>query len=331
MLDNQEWMDREAAAVALGRIGPEARTAAPKLTSLLQDPTCDVIYAALAARRQVGVESDPPVPALIAIFKNGDRRLWLYAVHTLRKYGPKAKDAVPVLVGRLQDFAVRHKTDIVFPVFDTLCEIGPDAREALPASLHSWMIPSAYRPRTARRRKSRSFQRVRRRSIPLCSGCTTQRRSFPLRGAVVERAGAEDIPAIKALVRGKDEKDRRRALSKLEDLGPFSVPAMIDLLKDDDADVRGAVIRILGRMGRAAKEAAPAIAEILHDKDWHFRASAAVVLGQIGPDAKSSVPALSAGAQRYGWPRAGLCDRGPGRHRPRGPGRHGRPGGTLAR
>jgi HEAT repeat protein len=70
-----------------------------------------------------------------------------------------------------------------------------------------------------------------------------------------------------------------------------AVPALTELLKDDDEWVRRAAAWALGKIGPEAKTATPALTELLRDK-W-VRQTAASTLGNIGPEAKTAIPALT--------------------------------------
>ena len=60
---------RQAAAVALGGIGPEAKTAVPALTDLLNDKERAVRHAAASALGNVGPEAKTAIPALTELLK----------------------------------------------------------------------------------------------------------------------------------------------------------------------------------------------------------------------------------------------------------------------
>jgi hypothetical protein len=68
------------------------------------------------------------------------------------------------------------------------------------------------------------------------------------------------------------------------------MPALLDALKDSDADVRQAAAATLVHIGR---EAVMPLVELLKDKDKQVRANAAYVLGQIGTPAQEAVTALA--------------------------------------
>jgi HEAT repeat protein len=60
------------------------------------------------------------------------------------------------------------------------------------------------------------------------------------------------------------------------------VPALVDVLKDPERDVRQCAAKALGDIGSASAPAAGALALTLGDRDWQVRRAAADALGRIG-------------------------------------------------
>jgi len=56
---------------------------------------------------------------------------------------------------------------------------------------------------------------------------------------------------------------------------------------------RRAAAYALGKMGPEAKMAIPALTELLRDKDTEVRQAAAYALGAMGPEANTAIPALT--------------------------------------
>jgi hypothetical protein len=76
-----------------------------------------------------------------------------------------------------------------------------------------------------------------------------------------------------------------------------AVPVLIELLKDEDSDVRGEAARALGRAGPRARGAIPALVELVSDgqvNEVSVHELAAEALGRMGRDARAAVPALLA-------------------------------------
>jgi HEAT repeat protein len=99
LLKDKTGLVRDAAALALGKIGPEAKTAVPVLTELLKDEW--VRKTAALALGEIGLEARTAVPALTELLK----KEWVRqtAASALGNIGPEAKTAIPALTELLQD------------------------------------------------------------------------------------------------------------------------------------------------------------------------------------------------------------------------------------
>jgi HEAT repeat protein len=64
-----------------------------------------------------------------------------------------------------------------------------------------------------------------------------------------------------------------------------AMQVLIDLLKDEDSNVRQEAAAALGNLGPLAKPAIPALSETLNDQDSTVRYRAVEALGRIGPKA----------------------------------------------
>ncbi len=98
-LDDREWEVRRAACVALGKVGPDAKNAVPKLFKLLEsDEDRDFASNALKEINMAPVEA---IPLLIGKLDSEERRTAFYAVSLLGKIGPPAAEALPKLEAML--------------------------------------------------------------------------------------------------------------------------------------------------------------------------------------------------------------------------------------
>src|SRR5713226_1384495 len=61
----------------------------------------------------------------------------------------------------------------------------------------------------------------------------------------------------------------------------YSVPGLLDMLKDKDPKVRYTAVSQLGKYGSQAKEVVPALADALKDPDTSVRMGAAYALAKI--------------------------------------------------
>jgi len=73
------------------------------------------------------------------------------------------------------------------------------------------------------------------------------------------------------------------------------VPALLTLFhKEQNTEVRYAIVEALGHFGAEARDAMSALIDLLHDNDTNMRGSAVFALGRIATNAESAVPALLA-------------------------------------
>ena len=93
-----EWSEQEAAADALGRIGPAA---VPSLIETLRDPDPKVRLKAIEVLARMGADAKDAVPELIRLLEDPDEEVRKAAIRTLGRIGPAAKDAVPALMQTL--------------------------------------------------------------------------------------------------------------------------------------------------------------------------------------------------------------------------------------
>ncbi|MBN1282247.1 MAG: HEAT repeat domain-containing protein [Proteobacteria bacterium] len=117
---------RDAAAGALGEIGPEAKAAVPALVAALKEEVWCVRAAAAGALGHVDPGAKEAIKGLIAALKDKDSDVSGSAARALSRIGPAA---VPALIAALKDEESDARVEAAF----ILSEIGPEAKEAVPA------------------------------------------------------------------------------------------------------------------------------------------------------------------------------------------------------
>ncbi len=284
-----EAEDRRDAAEALGRIGPDAKAAVPALTKTLTDQDTSVREAAAWALGKMGRGAETSVPVLAELLKDKDVR-WDAAL-ALGRIGPAASAAVPALTELLND-----KDHWPEPA-SALARIGPAAKAAVPTLTEllkdkdrQWSAASALAGIGPEAKSA----------IPVLAGLLREkdeddgsRQHF---ASVLVKIGPTSIPAFMELLNDQDEQMRSLAIWGLGEIGPeanTAVPALTALLKEKNESVRQAAARALGEIGPQAQMAVPALTELLQDKDVLLRWVAAKALGEIDLEAKSSAPALT--------------------------------------
>jgi HEAT repeat protein len=241
------------AAEALSMVHPRPREAVPALRDALKkDPSR--VEAAVALVRIDPKQAGEVVPVLIEELKTEDQKRRLAAIHALRQIGAASKPAVHVLVERLKE------RELATPVLDALCEMGPAARDAVPALLALLREPG-------------------------------QEDSAGLVGEALARVGAPVLADVVPLLQNSDVRFRRYATVVLASLGPQAkeaVPSVILALEDSDRDVRAGAAGALQTIGPDAHEAVPALLANLSTYQTQVRGAAVSALGHIGPAAKDA-------------------------------------------
>lgn len=136
-LGDKDFHVRDAAAAAIGKIGPGAKEAVPALiAALAKDKESDVRVDAAAALGDIGPGAKEAVPALAAaLLKDTNPAVRAAAAYALGDIAPGAKEVVPTLAAAalLKDTnaAVRSYAAVALGHF------GPGAKEAVPALIAS--------------------------------------------------------------------------------------------------------------------------------------------------------------------------------------------------
>ncbi len=103
-----------------------------------------------------------------------------------------------------------------------------------------------------------------------CAGCGKEKSTDQLIGDLKSSEDKDRIIAV-------------RTLPKRTGDAAQVVPALIEALKDKDADVRHDAALGLGSFGEGARDAIPALQVAQHDKDARVRVAARIALSRIEP------------------------------------------------
>jgi HEAT repeat protein len=209
-----------------------------------------------------------------AFYRNRPTRYWRMALtdsdpktqkethEALKEGGPSA---LPVLAEVLQK---DDRAEARWRAADLLGQIGPEARES----------SSAMAALVAALRDRDSYVRA------VAAAAL----------ASIGPAGPDALPPLCDMLSGGERVPALRALARYGDEAAPAIPRVIELLGDDDSEVRWNAARTLGKIGPTAREAVPALVATLKDDDALVREHAAEALGDIGPDAKNAVLPLMA-------------------------------------
>ena len=208
----------------------------------------------------IGRKYADAIPALGRGLRDEDPAVQRAAIESLEKIGRKAKAAVPALIEALP----RLGQDDADHALNALVSMGRSARPAAPVFVAMLDDPDPAR-----------------RAAAVC--CLA--RIGGLTGDVQ--------PKICALLDDKTLTDReiyRDILRNLEPAHPVMVPTLLRALQDDQLSYYARTA--LSNFGSHGKQAVPALMEHLRADDAEIRKAVADALARIGPDARPSLPRL---------------------------------------
>jgi len=276
----------------LAWLGPKAREAVPALRGALTDKRPQVRISAAVALAHIDFPAPEAIPVLIEALRHpGDEELDVSDVPgALAHLGPKAKAALPMLIGIVKDeFACND-------ILKALVLTDPEGRECVPALIAAL--------------KHEDYD-----TVHVAANCLS------LLGPRAEEA----VPALAAAVtrdfdgsfsNGYDpQASAAHALRRIGPRATSAIPALIVALKyrhivrprpggffpgdreERDSSAAAAAAQVLGSFGAAAKAAVSALIEAAQarekdDANWAVRKAAILALGRIGPDAKAAIPVL---------------------------------------
>ena len=280
-----------AVILALARIGPEARAAAPALVRILADETNKLRGPAAYALGSIGdqdaigrlekclEQNENPrlrilaANSLLLLDPNNDQRVkmdiplatdglrdrWTVMRHqsamALRMIGPRAAPALANLTAGLQDPQETLRVDFLW----TIAAIGPEAAPALPAIVRLMNVDD-----------------------------------FPVRYAAsyaagkIGRAASPALPVLLKNLESRDEFLRFISAWAYANIAPASnevasrcLEPLKQGLKLPDPQARAEAALALARLGAGAREAVPALKEIAGDDDLAVRNAVAEALEKI--------------------------------------------------
>jgi len=274
------------AARQLAWLGPKACEAVPSLRAALTDKQLEVRVSAAVALAYIEPSEAESIPALIEGLNHlDDNTLDVQEVpQALARLGPKARAAIPTLVG-----LVRKRCED-WDVHMALVQIDPEGKECVPA-LISALDHEDYHVVDV---------------VANCLGLLGPK----AKDAVPALALAVTRESIEEFSNGYDPQvSAAKALRRIGPQARPAIPALIGALKyrrvvrphgDSeyyDYSAATAAADVLGSFGAEAKAAIPALIEAIQtrekdDDNWPVRQAAILALGRMGPDAKAAIPVL---------------------------------------
>lgn len=296
-LEDERESVRRQAAITLGRLGPDASGAIAALTTVLEDDSDETVRraaavalasiggegidilakalrsdneivgrAAVSALLSIGTMARPAIGELTGALAHEDSQIRLDSARALGRMGGQARSAT-VALGRMLETS-GDKTEI-WVAAGALARLGPAAVASLSGSLESDDI----RVRSAA-------------AVALAA-------TGPSGNAVLaENLTPEDIPGLVEIFQCEDMQMLWWVAHALEIIGPSAVPAMSEALITGEDSVQLAVLGALIRMRKDSGAAVAALIEVLDDENRQVRRYAIYTLLHIGPGARSAVPAI---------------------------------------
>jgi HEAT repeat protein len=249
---------RDAAAAALGRVGPGAKEATDALADRLTDNSTSLVLIAVRALGAMGRADDRVRAALLDLWRSRSNPQGLYVIlaAALRQLGISDRMVVPYLTTALM---TGMDSTIRMAAGETLVLFGKDEPDVVPALLRATLGDKDERVRIA----AKEF---------------LDRLRLPRGGAVA--ACAEQLA------------DSAHAETALRLSGAEAVPGLVIILAQGTPTGREKAARILGRLGEAGQDAAPALTKALRDADPSVRLAAAKSLWGVSKNATAATPVL---------------------------------------
>ncbi len=273
------------AAYQLAWLGPVAREATSSLRSALSDKRLEVRVSAAVALAHIEPSAAESIPTLIEGLNHMDEmpRVIVGEVpRALARLGPKARPAIPTLIGLVKEECG------VPDVHMALVQIDPEGKECVPALISALDHADFH-------------------VVDVAANCL----------GLLGREAKDAVAALAAVMtRDFDEQfsngydpqvSAAKALRRIGLPAKSAIPALIRALKyrrslDDRGEVHDfslavSAAEVLGSFGAEAKTAISALMEAVQtrekdDASWELRQAAIWALGRMGPDAKAAIPVL---------------------------------------
>jgi len=297
---------RCAAALALGKIGKEARVAVDPLIKLVSHGRTPLAVQAIRALSGIGCADKRVRTALVD--------LWLSPTQPKDRQGQVAValcklkiDAGGVLtfltsaLGGSQDTALRKAAA------EALAWSGKDEPDVVPA-----LVTAALKDKDEEVRQTAEAAVAQLRLSPdqAVRLCSKQLKDSSLAEAALRNSGQVAVPALVEALGMEEPSVREKAARILGcsgELAAEAVPALTAALQDADPAVRLAVAKSLWNITNKADVAVPALVDLLEENGpappeaseirRRFLQTVMEALGRIGPPATAAVSALKAKAK----------------------------------
>jgi HEAT repeat protein len=246
-----------------------------------------------------GLEKAKSVPDLIDELKDSDPKTRLAAANTLAAGGPASALATRQLGETLKDV----DPTVRLAAARALGRIGLTAHVALPALVRALGDKDEAVRKAAREALGKIGDPNRGDVADLSAALkepSQEVRTFALQGLLSIELDAKTAATVyAAVVKDPDRAMRLQAVRGLGKVGPkqrqVALPALLEALRDSDAEVRKVATEAMVALGPAAAGDVPALRAALKERNNppELRAQAAKSLGGLGAGARAAVPELT--------------------------------------
>ncbi len=291
--------DPKIAEAALRALRWTGLAAFPVLEEALQDEDPAVRQRATNALNYRYLRTDESVPELIAAAKHPRLEVRIYALMALSHAATRNGTALQTLL----EAAKRPRPEERREAIGSLGEAATKDANALKALLEALRDQDGM----VRNRAANALGRVGQVAIsPILEVIRTERQeartdaAFAL--ALMGPAGADAVPALLPVFREETvgtSTSRRTNMGHtvcfaLSKIGKAAIPPLLDMLKEDNTQLRAHAAAVLGQMGARAVETVPTLIRLLQDPSDSVQQAALQALGAIGPGARQAIPLLAA-------------------------------------
>lgn len=284
--------DRDAAVEALQAFGPDAAPALPAFIEMLADHSLTYRARVIGIIATIGPKAQSARPIIVKLVKDKKTAYFDDSIKAIVATSSDPKDAAEALAPLLE------APDRADAIYSALCELGPDAKGAIPA-IRQYVLKELAAKEKDEKRNVWSL-------------------------ASLSKLGPDAVPLLVEMLDAHSGCGRDVALDCLQTLGPKATnaaPVLVKLLAHDDPIVRFRVAPALWAIDKNPAAVAalgellkvdPAIQYAPHEytQSVSVAVEAAKLLGAIGPDAKAALPQLreTAALGRALWLLAGGSD-----------------------
>jgi HEAT repeat protein len=290
LLTADDAADRRVALGWLAWLGPQAKDVQVSVRDRLEDADASVRLAAAAALTEIDPDDDSPTSILAALLKDESPKASLLRVVSRR--GARARGLVDPLT-RLADDG--EMLPLRLEAARALGAVGPEAKSAAPALLRLMLalerLPDANEMGARDRVVLKGDLAVRR-----GRGLDEADVAADVDAAVkaIRSRGLEAIDELGRVLYRLRETEQRELLDDFARIGGAVVPELSKQLESESAERRRLAARVLGRLGKEAKDAAPALRAALKDPDPSVAVESARALFAISGETEAVVPVLRA-------------------------------------